>query len=162
MVMFWYGGSKQDGINQLVRCAQAASITAPSARLSLADIYIEEKQPEKARSILDSLITDYPHSRFVKWTLVKYFLAVRDTTAAIGIYGELSASYDVSKYGKLNSLKTLYAQIRLLCAIGNTGSAQKLARKALEGKCLSCTGLEKEECVKIRKLAEKDGCHGVD
>jgi tetratricopeptide (TPR) repeat protein len=159
MVMFWYGGDKQEGIDRLVRCSKNAKITSPSARLSLADIYIEEKQPEKARIILDSLIVCYPDSRFVMWTYTKYFLATGDTARAADVFERLSASYSKYRYGRLNSLKTLYMQAFLLGKTGKKNQACAIAGKAAGGRCLSCAGPECDVCKDIKAILEKGGCN---
>jgi tetratricopeptide (TPR) repeat protein len=159
MVMFWYGGDKQDGINQLIRCAKQSHMTAASARLSLADIYTQENQLEKAKPILDSLRKSYPDSRFVMWSYAKYFAAVKDTASAISEFGELSASYAGYRYGGLNSLKTLLSQVQYLCAAGRRTEAEKAALKALNGKCRDCTEQEKEICSQLQKAVSKGGCN---
>jgi tetratricopeptide (TPR) repeat protein len=161
MVLFWYGGDKQQGIERLRRCADSAQIAAPAARMSLADIYIEEKQYEQARITLDTLLAQYPRSRFIKWTYAKYFMATGNNSAAAGVYGELSELYAASPHGTFNSLHTRQLQIRLLCESGNHDVSRKLAKKTLDGKCGSDPWRNCEPCMEIQSLLKKGACNGA-
>jgi len=160
MVLFWYGGDKHQGIERLRQCAGRARFAGPAARLSLADIYINENRLDSARAVIDELRREYPASRFILWSRAKYLLAAGQRRAAAGVYGELSDSYAAAAYGTYNSLATRRRQIELLCEERAGAEARRIAKKTLAGTCREPAWRHSAPCGEIRKLAEKGGCDG--
>ncbi|MBD3394086.1 MAG: hypothetical protein GF418_00530 [Chitinivibrionales bacterium] len=160
MILFWYGGSKAEGIERLKQCIAGARMAGPAAKLSLADIYIQEKDYGKARAVIDELLAAYPKSRFILWTHAKYLMAIERFDAAADVYGALSASYAASRRGEYNALATRRRQIETMCAAGNAPGAGRLAKKTLSGACRKKQWRDHEECAEIRKMLKRGKCGG--
>ncbi|NLW33007.1 MAG: hypothetical protein GXY77_16310 [Fibrobacter sp.] len=147
-VLFWYPGSKEEGIQKLSECGRSAFITGNAALLSLSEIYIKENQPEKSLPILDILQKNFPESRFVLWGKAKYFEAVEEFRNASSVYQKLAAYYAKLPEGKYNYLMT---SLNLAHTLVKSGMKEKAV--------VICESLLKEDEIKnnrsIRKETEK-------
>jgi tetratricopeptide (TPR) repeat protein len=156
-VLFWYPGSKTDGIRKLTECSESACITNSAALLSLSDIYLREKKPGNSLKILEQLIGRYPKSRFVLWAKAKYFEYDSLYADAAKIYGLLSDSYEKCQYGKYNSMVTRNKQAHMFDMAGMRKEAVVLCRDLLQKQDVN----NNKEIIKdTRKLLERlDGKH---
>ena len=138
MVLFWYPGSKKQGIRSLEACRNSGQLASEGAKLVLMDIYARESKYEKFKILADSLFVKYPNSRFLFWSRAKYFEALKEYAKAAGDYGELADSYEREKYGEYNSLVTRLKQIELLDKSGQGKEAIRIAKEVLdEEKCIA-------------------------
>lgn len=131
-VLFWYSGSKTDGIRKLTECSNSACITNSAALLSLSDIYIREKNPGNSFKVLAQLESRYPQSRFVLWAKAKYFETSNLYTDAARIYGILADSYERCKYGKYNCMVTRNKQAHMFEMAGMKTEAAVSCRNLLQ------------------------------
>ena len=106
MVLFWYPGSKKEGIEKLKNCSKNASLTRIAAKLSLSDIYIQEKKPGLSEAIISELENQYKNSRFVLWAKVKYLESVKNYDSTAAVYEKLSMQYALIPEGKQNFFAT--------------------------------------------------------
>jgi len=155
MVLFWYGGDKQEGIARLKDCVEKSEMAGPAAKLSLADIYIQEKEYTKARATIDELLADYPKSRFILWTDAKYFFSREEFVEAAKRYGQLADSYAKTRYGTFNSLATRWRQIETLRKAGKDDEARKTARTMKSGQCGNRSSRSEEPCREVVKFLKK-------
>jgi tetratricopeptide (TPR) repeat protein len=162
MVLFWYGGDKEDGIRRLKDCIAHGSIAPLAAKMSLADIYINEKRYELARTAIDELLADFPESRFIMWTDAKYYVALKKYSKAAGVYARLSESYSSEKHGTFNSLNTYHRYILMLCKAGRRDEARAAAKKILDGRCRKKAWRTSDMCREIQKMHEKGKCDDND
>lgn len=136
MVLFWYPGSKKQGIRSLESCKNNSLLASEGAKLVLLDIYARESQFEKFKILAGSLFIKYPTSKFLYWSRARYFEALKEYAKAADDYGELAESYEREKYGDFNSLVTRLKQIELLDKSGQGKEAIRIAREVLdEEKC---------------------------
>lgn len=133
-VLFWYPGNRQDGIERVERSASRAKITASAARLSLCDIYIQEKRFEDARTAIELLKNDYPDSRFVWWAEVKYFEALDQYDSAEEVYYLLAQSYSTEEYGEYNYFYSSSRRAEMLFNAGRYETANTLCDNMLHKK----------------------------
>ncbi|MCL2688877.1 MAG: hypothetical protein FWE57_03385 [Chitinispirillia bacterium] len=131
-VIFWFPGDKQSGIRQLEEGAQSAVLTKIAAQLALSDIYLEQKQPQKSRKIIDQLMKDLPNSRFVMWAAAKYYEDQKMHSEAALMYGRLADSYGKYPHGTYNAIVTRNKQAHLHNRAGETEAAIKACRQILE------------------------------
>jgi tetratricopeptide (TPR) repeat protein len=149
--LFWYPGSKADGIRKLTECSRSACITNTAALLSLSDIYLMEKKPDSSSAILERLESRYPESRFVLWAKAKYFESNRHYTDAAGSYGSLADSYEKCAYGKYNGMVTRNKQAHMFDMAGMKTQAAVLCRNLLQkSDSDNCKDIKKD----TRKLLE--------
>ncbi len=162
MVLFWYGGDKQQGIARLKRCIDQGQIAVPAAKMSLADIYVREGQFDEARKTLDELLASFPHSRFILWTEVKYFLAREQLAQAARVYGMLADSYALSPMGTINSLITRRKQIESLCKAGKHAEVKRVVHAMRGAECGNDQWRTSEPCRNLDRFLEKGKCHAND
>ncbi len=154
MVLFWYPGNKKQGIKRLENSGSKGQITFMAAKISLIDVYTQESKYKKSKKLMDSLSTIYPNSRFLLWSKIKYFEALKKHSKAAKVYGELSAHYEKVKYGDYNMLVTRLKQIKLLKKEGHKKEASSIAKETM--KCKECI-LSKDNkriCKDIKKYIE--------
>lgn len=92
-IMFWYDENKKEGIARLESCARSAQFAGSAARMSLADIYIREKEYDKAAKLLSELLLQYPKSRYILWSQQKYFEEIADFRQEQAVCEKLIALY---------------------------------------------------------------------
>jgi hypothetical protein len=131
-VLFWYPGSKENGIARLRQCGDHGTLTSTAARLALADIFIRDKRPSECLSVINRLEKDSPGSRFVLWAKVKYLESCSLYDEAARAYGQLSSSYaSVIPYGNYSELVTRSRQAQMLFLAGRKEEAAALCRNIL-------------------------------
>jgi len=133
-VLFWYGGNREAGIQRIKRCAEHAVITGKAARLSLCDIYLKEKDPALSEKNITILKTQFPESRFVLWSEVKYFEEKSLFTKAASAYHQLSRQYAAEKYGTYNELFSLQKMAEMLVKADDKKQAKSVCEKVLNHK----------------------------
>ncbi|MDR0307309.1 MAG: hypothetical protein LBI42_10810 [Chitinispirillales bacterium] len=131
-VLFWFPGNKQSGIRQLEEGAKSATLTKIASQLALSDIYLEQKQPEKSRVIIDELKKTLPNSRFVLWAQAKYFEDQNMHNQAALTYGKLADSYEKEPHGTYNSIVTRNKQAHLHSKAGEAEPAINACKRILE------------------------------
>lgn len=150
-VLFWYPGGKKEGINKLINCSNSACITNEAARLSLSDIYITEKDPDKSNLVLVELEKKYPLSRFVLWTRTKYFESKKMYADAARCFELLSLSYGAQLHGGYNSNVTKYRAAQMYFEASQNEKAAVFCREIL-----SSSYKNKKELIKdTKKLLER-------
>ncbi len=132
MVLFWFPGSKKDGIRTLEACTNHNQLTAEVAKMSLVDVYIQEEEYEKSRKLYTRLRKKYPRSRFLFWSNARYYEAVKDYKKAADAYDKLAMSYESNELGEYNALVTRLKQIEFLDKAGLTDTAADVAEKVLK------------------------------
>ena len=155
MVLFWYPGSKKQGIRSLEACRYSGQLVSEGAKLVLLDIYARESKYEKFKILADSLFVKYPNSRFLFWSRAKYFEALKDYLKAANDYEELADSYEHEKYGDYNSLVTRLMQIQLLEKSGQGEEAVRIARKVLEGEKCNASKRNAKICKDIKRYIKE-------
>jgi len=143
-VMFWYPGNKKEGIKKLELCGQTAYITRNAARLSLSNIYTDEKERTSAKVLIDKLYESYPDSRFVFWSRVKYFEAGKMYVDAASVYNQLSFQYSGVKNGIYNSLVTKKREAEMYKKAGMNDKVNNICKSILGNPLLSDKNLRKE------------------
>jgi len=131
-VIFWFPGNKQSGIRQLEEGARSAVLTRIASQLALSDIYLEQRQPQKSRSIIDRLKKELPNSRFVMWSEAKYYENQNMHSEAARAYGRLADSYSKSPHGTFNAIVTRNKQAHQHARAGETEAAINACRQILE------------------------------
>jgi tetratricopeptide (TPR) repeat protein len=144
-VLFWYPGDKKRGFERLSVCSRKSTITGTAAALSLSEVYIKEKMLDKADSLLSLLEKAYPESRFVLWSKVKYFEALKDYAKAAAIYEQLAASYNGTIEGRQN-----YFMAKNKAAHMHTSAGQR------ENAIILCKGILSEPDLNNYKSVKKD------
>lgn len=148
-VLFWYPGNREEGIRRVERCAENAVITKSAARISLSDMYLQDKKSEKANEVIMQLKTSFPQSRFVMWAEVKYLSAEKNYLRAAQIYNTLSKSYEKEAFGEYNSLFTATQKAHMLFLAGQTLSAKEQCSNLLENSTLNNYRSLKKEVSKL-------------
>ena len=148
-VLFWYPGNREKGIERVRRCSEKAILTGEAAKLSLCDMYIQEKRRKEAKQLIDGLKKKYPESRFVLWAEVKYFEAENDYSAAADTYARLSNLYAGEQFGVFNTLATSLKQATMLYESGATTEANLLCDKLLANKEISTYKDLKKETIRL-------------
>ena len=133
-VLFWYPGNRQQGIKRVRRCAQQAIITSAAAKLSLCDMYIQEKRFKDAEKTIKQLKQEYPKSRFVLWAEVKYFVAEKRYKNASALYHRLSHSYQNEEHGEYNAFYSRSQRALMLFHAGDITNAKRLCDELLSDK----------------------------
>ncbi len=134
MVLFWYPGSKKQGMKSLETCAQKGQISSLAAKMILVDVYMRESKNEKSRKMYASLIEKYPASRFLFWSNARYYEEKKEYARAADEYGRLADSYAEEQFGGYNSLVTRLMQLTMLDKAGQEKKAAKIAAKTLADK----------------------------
>ncbi|NLL15302.1 MAG: hypothetical protein GX267_18030 [Fibrobacter sp.] len=132
MVLFWYPGSKKEGIEKLKNCSKNASLTRIAAKLSLSDIYIQEKKPGLSEAIISELENQYKNSRFVLWAKVKYLESVKNYDSTAAVYEKLSMQYALIPEGKQNFFATRNRMAHMLKLAGKNQSAAEVCKSLLD------------------------------
>lgn len=130
--LFWYPGSKKDGIRRLNECSKCGLLTNTAAKLSLSDIYLQEKKPERSQEIIAELQPLYPNSRFVLWAKAKYLEFQKMYDSAAVVYEQLSVHYALIPECKQNFLSTRYRKAQMLNLAGNSKDAAEICRALLK------------------------------
>jgi hypothetical protein len=133
-VLFWYPGSKKDGIRQLNACSKTAYLTNKAAMLSLVDIYVQEKQLDLSYKTLNILEAEHLESRFVLWGKTKFFEAQKKYGDAAIIYKKLSLQYASIPEGQHNFFVTKSNYARMLNLSGNSADAMVACKSLLAEK----------------------------
>ncbi len=131
MVLFWYPGSKKEGIEKLKQCSENAILTRIAAKLCLSDIYVQENKPELSQSIITQLENQYQNSRFVLWAKVKYLESVKNYDSAAAVYEKLSTYYALIPEGKQNFFVTRNRMAHMLKLSGKEQNAAEICRSLL-------------------------------
>lgn len=152
MVLFWYSGSKKDGLKSLELCSEYAYITDDAAKLILADVYAEEKQYDRACKLADSLLVKYPKSRMLWWSKARYYERLKMYLEAGKEYERLANSYDKEKYGKYNALVSRCLQIKALKKIKQKEKVILVASLALKDDICSLGKRYNDVCKDIKRL----------
>ncbi len=155
MVLFWYPGSKEQGISTLEACSKKALITSEASKMVLAGIYVNESDYEKSKIILDEMLKKYPKSRFLLWNQARYFEALEKCKEAAGVYCKLAEMYEKERYGDYNALATRYLQIKLLDKSGKKTEASAVAEKIVNKKVCSKNSRNKDVCKKIERYCKE-------
>ncbi len=155
MVLFWYPGNKREGIRKLERAASRACITADASRMALVDIYIKEKRYGKARRLLDTMLVAFPQSRFIRWSLARYYEATGRQDMAAETYGALSLSYRRAAHGMYNSLVTGRKQVEALLDENREAEARSAAQTLLQ-ECAPDGPREQQAYAQLKKLVENN------
>jgi tetratricopeptide (TPR) repeat protein len=131
-VLFWVAGDKVRGVRRLETAAGSAQLASTAAMLSLADVYTQMQEYDKAAEQLRLLETRFPSSRFVLWSRAKYHEARKEFDAAAQWYGTLSSSYvSAGVSGRYNALATGYKQAQMLGLGGQRTRSADLCRSIL-------------------------------
>jgi len=144
-VLFWYGGDKKSGIERIERCAAKAVMTKDAARISLCDVYLQEKRFDDARRLINIMKQEYAESRFVLWAEVKYFESCGNYRSAAQLYGRLSHSYEREELGEYNMIFTRYRQAWSLNKAGDQQGAASI-----------CVGLLSDARINTHKDLKKE------
>lgn len=131
MVLFWYPGSKKEGIKKLNECSKNATLTRIAAKLSLSDIYVQEKKPQLSAAIISELEKEYSTSRFVLWAKVKFLESQKQYDSAAVIYEKLSVYYALFPEGKQNFFTTRNRMAHMLRLSGKDKDAAEICRSLL-------------------------------
>ncbi len=148
-VLFWYPGNRAQGIARVSRCSQHAMITDEAAKLSLCDMFLQEKRNKEAKKIIDQMKQYYPESRFVLWAEVKYFEAEMLYEAAANVYSRLASSYKKEKLGEYNFLFTSSRQAQMLYKTRKITNAKQLCYNMLQDTKINKYKELKKETVKL-------------
>lgn len=133
-VLFWYPGSKKDGIKKLIECSKGGILTGKAAMLSLSDIYLQEKKPQNSAALIENLEKQFENSRFVLWSKVKYFEYLKNYDSAAVVYEKLSVFYALIPEGKKNFFSTRNKMAHMLKLSGKNDIAAQICRSILEDK----------------------------
>jgi hypothetical protein len=123
-VLFWYPGDRESGIRRVERCAKNATLTAEAARISLCDIFVQERRFNDAHVKIDELKNAFPESRFVLWSEVKCYEAEKKFESAANVYGRLSNLYASAGQGEYNALFTKSREAFMLNKCGSNTAAR--------------------------------------
>ncbi|MBE0433531.1 tetratricopeptide repeat protein [candidate division WOR-3 bacterium] len=88
------GGDVQSALRKLHLAADKSRYSGPTARNSLAFIYGEEGEYEKAAAIVESLRAEYPASKTFLWSEADLEFKRRDYRSAADLYEDLYQRYD--------------------------------------------------------------------
>lgn len=152
MLLFWYSGSKKQGIQELKQCSRYAKFAAEPAKMMLADIYLRESDLEKSKMLLDTLSRRYPQSRFILWGYAKYYEKKNDFQKAAHIYDLLAQSYEKESFGVVNGLETRLKQIGALSDAGLKEQASEIAQRVSQTEQCTANDDNRSICRKIRKF----------
>ncbi|MCU0609062.1 MAG: hypothetical protein MUF22_04755 [Chitinispirillaceae bacterium] len=131
LVMFWYPGSKEEGIGQLRECSDKGRLSRTVSLFALADIYTREKQPEKASLIIDQLEKEFPKSRFFLWAKAKHLESRKLFYEAALCYDALAVSYAAVPGRSHSVLVTRNRQAHMLTKAGQKKDAAAICELIL-------------------------------
>jgi hypothetical protein len=130
-VLFWYPGSKAEGINRLLLCEKYGCISPAASLFALAEIYTRENNPDEGARIITRLEQEFPQSRFVLWEKAKFLESQHHYFEASLVYELLAASYDAERNGAHGAIVTLNLQAHLLLRAGLKKDAAEICRSLL-------------------------------
>lgn len=130
-VLFWYPGSKKNGIARLWTCSKNGVLTGEAAIFGLADIYVRENKPGDCAPLMERLERDFPRSRFTLWAKAKYLESRRLFYEASLSYELLAESYSAELYGKFNALVARNLEAHMLFKSGQKKDAIDSCRAIL-------------------------------
>jgi hypothetical protein len=130
-LLFWYPGSKKEGIAKLWSCSKNGHLSAGGALFALADIYARENKPEEGGPIVERLEQEFPKSRFALWAKAKHLESRRLFYEAGLCYDVLAASYAAEPAGRHNALFTRNLQAHMLLRSGQKKEAADSCRAIL-------------------------------
>lgn len=151
MVLFWYPGSRKEGIKSIEACREKSQLASEGAKVVLMDIYSRESQYEKYEALADPLLNKYPESRFLLWSRVRYFEELKKYTEAAEYYEKLAVSYTNEEYGDYNLLVTRHKQIEMLDKSGQKKRAADIAEQVLDKKLCAASQRNKKICKDIKR-----------
>lgn len=151
MVLFWYPGSKKEGIKSIEACKEKSLLASEGARMVLLDIYARESEYDKYGALAEPLLKKYPESRFLLWGRARYFEEMKRYSEASECYEKLAVSYANVKYGDYNLLVTRHKQIEMLDKTGQKKKAAALAKQVLDKKLCSASQRNKKICKDIKR-----------
>ncbi|MGM0461167.1 MAG: tetratricopeptide repeat protein [Fibrobacterota bacterium] len=105
LLLFWLPDATQEGITSLIECMDKSRFMSTAAAMVLADVYIRNGQLEKGKPLLDSLLNEYPDSRFLYWSRARYFDALKENYLAGDVYALLARRYMAASFHH-NALNT--------------------------------------------------------
>lgn len=123
------GGDVNEAIRKLHVAAEKSYYSGPTARNSLAFVYAEEEQYDRATSIIDSLLSEYPQSKTFLWNKAYLEFKKENYHYAVDLYADLYVLYDAENEKNYSNL----AQCKLL--IGKCFyelKEKKMAKEALK------------------------------
>ncbi len=153
MVLFWYPGKREKGIEMLEECASKGLITSEAAKLVLADVYSMEEDYGKAEAMIDELWEKYPGSRFVLWSRAKLYERRSDYSKAAEAYYELSKDYSGVKQGGYNYLSTLLKAVDMYKESGDEEMGKRVAEDAFMP---DCSGPVHDDCSKMYRDIKRE------
>jgi len=153
MVLFWYPGSRKEGIAHLQDSRSKGRIASEAAGMALVDVYGMEKQFTKAYTLLDTLSRTYPQSRFLLWSRVKLLEAQKEYVRAAETYERLAESYARTEFGGYNFLVTRNRQAAMLNKAGLKKEASVVAKKTLACSECSATPRHTKMCREMESYA---------
>ncbi len=160
MVLFWYPGDKAEGIRKLESAARKGKIVADAAKMALIDIYTEEKRFTESIEVINSLLSEYPSSRFVLWSKARYYQSLGKNLQAADVYDRLSQSYELNSSGRHNAFVTRMHQLDHLEKLGDI---PKIRRATVHISNNLCSDEQKSDlCKRVKKLQKdlsKDALH---
>jgi tetratricopeptide (TPR) repeat protein len=124
MVMFWYPGDRQAGIRRLENAARRGRVVGSASRMALIDIYVKEKRFEDARHTIARMRTEFPDSRFIRWSEARFYESLGRGARAADIYRLLWASYRDTPHGAYNSL---VCGLKYLETLAGAGRSEEIA-----------------------------------
>ena len=151
MVLFWYPGSKKEGIKSIETCKEKSQLAKEGAKVVLMNIYARESQYEKYETLAVQLLEKYPKSRFLLWIRAQFFEEVKKYTEASEYYKKLAVSYANEEYGDYNVLVTRHKQIEMLDKSGQKKKAAAVAEQVLDKKLCGASKRNKKICKDIKR-----------
>ena len=151
MVLFWYPGSKKEGIKSIEASKEKSQLSREGAKVVLMDVYVRESQYEKYRALAEPLLKKYPKSRFLMWGRARYFEEVKKYSEASEYYEKLAVSYAREEYGDYNLLVTRHKQIEMFDKSGKKKRAAAIAEQVLDKKLCGKNQRNKKICKDIKR-----------
>jgi hypothetical protein len=127
-VLFWYQGSKAEGIERLWKCANYGQLTSTASLLALVDIHVRDKNPVECLPIVNRLEKECPKSRFTLWAKAKYLESCPQYIEAAEVFAQLAISYAADPAGSHGELETRNRQAHMLFLAGHAKEAAEICR----------------------------------
>ncbi|MBD3343714.1 MAG: hypothetical protein GF401_01475 [Chitinivibrionales bacterium] len=150
-VLFWFPGSKEEGIKQLENASDNSQISSLGADLVLVDIYITEKMYGKSWKLIRSLETNYPTSRYILWSKAKYFHMQEQYSKAAQVYRRLCELYSSIPNAGRSVLSGKSKQAHMLFLDKKYDESMQVCREILK----EADSWDDPRVQEIRKDAEK-------
>ncbi|MBD3242893.1 MAG: hypothetical protein GF331_20035 [Chitinivibrionales bacterium] len=162
-VLFWLPGNRERGVSRLERCRREGLFCPIAAAISLVEVYARSGKFERARELLDTLLMRFPHSRFVLWAEVKYYLEREEHREAAKVYAKLAESYGKERYGAYNAAFCGLQGATLLYESDDVAGAAAACRKLLsrreEGDDSRVADI-RDDARELLERTERDGTGG--